>query len=171
MAHPFYDFYHNADQPNRNGLTFEYFLYEMGHSDMETMHNYIQWVFPGPTVSRMQRDAAPFKCTDAEYRRMASDPIVMGRVHDAIAKVLGFWGITYDEDAQAVHIRQRHEQRFLDVLILHYDHNQARFTRLLTFLQKIGLPELAAALFELVTNYEARIAPDVYAHWLGAMYP
>jgi hypothetical protein len=167
---PFYDFYKEASVPNMNGLTLNYFLYEMGHLQMEKKHDYIQWLFPGPTISKMRADAAPFPCTETEYQKMATDRIIMGRIQDAITKVLAFWGITYDEDAQTVKVRKRHEHRFLDVLILYRDHNQARFTRLITFSRCIGMVDLAEALFALVTRYHSRIYRGVYEYWVEARH-
>ena len=144
---PFYDFYAKPDTPNGEStkLTFNHFLYSMDDHDMEYDHDYVQWVFPNPHPSQQRPDTAQFECTEKEYQRFMADPIVMTRVEAAITKMLKFWGITYNRHTHLLVIHQKDSKLFCEKLI-RTDHNQSRFTRLLTFLRCIHREAFAQSL-------------------------
>ena len=154
---PFYDFYANPDVPNGEitQLTFHHFLYNMKDLDMEEHHDYVQWVFPTPKPSKQRPKTAQFDCTRDEYRCFRRDTIVMRRVEDAIAKMFMFWGISYNRVSGAIGVLPADRERFIDKLVRE-NHNQSRFTRMLTFLCCIHRDALAHSLLDLFS-----------ARWIG----
>jgi hypothetical protein len=169
---PYYDFYKQPDVSNgeEDGLSFNQFLHEMDDSKMEHKHNYVQWVFPNPIPSRVQKRVARQPCTDEEYRRFMSDTIVMERVEAAITKMLRFWGITYDQRTGYIAIKQCNSDRFIEKLGVQ-NHNQLRFTRMLIFLQCIERHSLAHTLFGFFSArwIPIRINADSWNAWCDAL--
>jgi hypothetical protein len=171
---PFYDFYANPDVPNGEitQLTFHKFLYAMNDSDMEDDHDYVQWVFPTPTKSQQRSGTAQFECTRDEYRCFRRDTIVMRRVEDAIAKMLMFWGISYNRVSGVIGIMEADRERFIRKLVRE-NHNQSRFTRILTFLRCVHRDALTHSLLYLFSApwITMRVNDLSWGLWRSALKP
>ena len=124
-------------------------------AEMEDRHNYIQWVFPNPTLSRAQIDAADniLRLTEEQVDRITLEDNVMFRVKQMIVKILGFWGICLvSVDAVSTDAVFVSDPEKLCAKLSGKNHNQHRLTRLLIFLYCMHMQPLARKLTYLINE-------------------
>ena len=115
-------------------------------SVLEREHGYIQWVFPNPTLSRVQPGAASQPLTKDAVLEMLNNEKIMKRVEKMLDRMLGFWGIARSDVAL---VRISDKKRF-NAKLGCTNHNQLRMTRLLTFLKCFDYGCLLDSLKELL---------------------
>jgi hypothetical protein len=123
---------------------------------LESIHDYIQWVFPLRERSRAA-PAAPV-LSDEDVRVFRGDPALQQRMREALDVMCAFYG--FDTPGPA---------RWLTP----GNHNYLRLTRMLRSLRTVGLDPEARRLFATLTalyaEHAAAIGPTTRAHWDRAM--
>jgi hypothetical protein len=142
------------------------------HHRLESIHDYIQWLFPLREPSAFN-PFAPL-LTDADVAAFHDRPALRDALRRSFEIFLDFLGLTHDQetgivlDAPGPDAAQRRE------VFSEPNHNWLRITRVLTSLNTLGLPEEARAFF---TSLEARyhrrcgITDDTFAYLKAADKP
>jgi hypothetical protein len=136
---------------------------------LESVHDYIQWLFPLAEPSRFNPHAPLLNETDrAEFQ---SRPNLQANVLRALRRMLAFYGFLMEEPSSgAVSITPSGDVRH------HWlspgNHNYLRITRILTSLRLIGLGEYARAFFaaleHLYAEHGREIGETTYSYWRSA---
>jgi len=105
---------------------------------LEKEHGFVQCVFPNPALSKMQPDAATQPFTEEAAQEMLRDPAIVARVRRMVKRMLEFWGMDTNGDAD---VSIGNAQRF-NAKLRRANHNQLRMTRMLIFLRSMGWTEL-----------------------------
>ena len=129
---------------------------------LEREHTYIQWIFPMPTLSRMQPGAATQILTEEAIVAFREDEDVMDSVECMTRRMLRFWGMCWEFETNAF-VYIENEKLFLGKL-RDGNHNQARMTRMLTFLRCIGWHELVDAIKQ-VLKKNSQESRGGLSHW------
>ncbi len=166
-----------AGGPDHRGRTLEEIL---GWTDaaLEEVHDYIQWLFPTPAPSAVNRHAPLVSA--ATRAAFAARPELRAGLARARDRLLAFYGLCREEgpggDVRVVPDPQTFADRAAEWL-WPGDHNHLRLTRIIQSLAALGLEADAAALQRcLLTDVAAgpgrdRVTPDTLRYWREALGP
>lgn len=140
-------------------------IWSFDHVQLEEVHDYVQWLFPNPGASRYNPEAPLLSPADAET--FAGDPGLVARAVRSLDLMLEFYGMVRSGTSVA---RGPAFPDRRDMWVLPGDHNHLRLSRILVFLNEIGLRTLARSLqYELVdiAGREGRgvISPKTQRLW------
>jgi len=142
--------YYTAEGRDSGGRKFTDFMC-LGADQLESCHDYIQWVFPLTEASRYNLDAPIL--TDADIQVLQADQLAQRRLWRAFAKMLDFY---------CVHKHWR----------LKNDHNLLRITRILKSLRLLMDRDMAQEFYETIVALPEK---DQFAaalpYWQAAMGP
>lgn len=139
---------------------------------LESVHDYIQWVFP----TRQPSSVNPFAplATDATARAFAEDAQLRGRLDRAFHRMLRFYGLRENADGAIDRDPERFAVRAREWLHPG-NHNHLRLTRIMESLTTLGLPDRAAALHDCLVNRVARehgrVSETTLRYWKAALTP
>lgn len=142
---------------------------------LESMHDYIQWLFPSPQASLYNACAQPL--TKEEAGAFAADPLLQGRVVDSYDTFLDFLGLELDgRDPGRVRRAAHFGARSYNWAHGEWNHNWQRVTRMLTCLGATGLGRLQRPFVEFVIrdmDAGRSLAPSfrdsLRHHWVEAV--
>ena len=120
------------------------------HGRLESVHDYIQWLFPLPDPSRFN-PAAPLLTSD-DRAAFRDDPELRRRVLRSLDLLLEFLGLVRD---QAGISRGSNFTVRAGVWVEPLNRNHLRLTRLLLFLGAVGLETAARALLACLESIAA----------------
>jgi hypothetical protein len=147
-------------------------IWEWDHGRLESVHDYIQWVFP--TGQRSSVNPSAPLVTDDVRGAFANSGELRGRLRRSLDVMLGFYGLRMDlqDDGPCVVRGANFDQRRRNWLT-YGNHNHLRITRILTSLRLLGLQgESRAFLRCLIDIYESGgsrgISRDAYEFWRAA---
>ena len=135
------DFYRGKG-PDIEGRTIQE-IWSLNDNDKETIHNYIQWLFPLKTQSAYNKKAPVLNPTLIES--MKNDPEIMSNFKRSFITMMNFYGFTYDDATQSLYRAPNFEKRIYEWYTPE-NHNFLRITRILTSLKIMGLDEEALEL-------------------------
>jgi hypothetical protein len=133
-----YTFYKNSN-PTKTGYYFEDIL-KWNDEKLEKTHDYIQYLFPLPDVSKYNKDAPVL--TDNDIILFKYDDQIKKNIIRAFIRICKFFGIvvkSYKPFGM--------EWNGKDIWITKNNHNFLRITRILKFLIIMGMEDLAFLLF------------------------
>ena len=141
---------------------------------LETVHDFIQWMFPTEHASAVN-PSAPL-VTPTTIEAFARDPALRDRLRQSLDRMLMFYGLRRDASGGGTRIEIDFDGFSARASNwLHPDnHNHLRLTRMMQSLGALGLGDEARALRRcLVTDiYEGpgreRVTPRTYMFWLAA---
>jgi hypothetical protein len=141
-ASPLVDFYSGTGTDDRGRSMADILAWD--DTQLEQVHDYIQWLFPLPTRSAYNPFAPVLSAADiAAFRE---DGALQERVEDAFARILAFYGFERVEGQSGPVVRQ--SPKFPErspVWLTRQNHNHLRLSRILRFLVLAGLEPLALA--------------------------
>jgi len=144
-------------------------IWRFSFSDLEEIHDFIQWLFPLKTRSAFNPDAPTLKADTITV--FHADSNLRDRVRRSLEVMLTFYGLELDRSNPAHPVIQKGKTfptRSVSWL-QPYDHNHLRLTRILTSLRLLGLPELSAAFYrclqEIVKENPERVASETVSFW------
>ena len=144
---------------------------------LELTHDYIQWLFPAPARSAVN-PSAPL-VTPATRAAFASQPALTNRLRQAFDRMLAFYGLKRQTDADG------HVQVVIDQPRFPFrapgwlrpgNHNHLRLTRIMQSLASLGLDAEARALQRCLLEdlYDGpgsdRITRETYEFWVAAIH-
>lgn len=164
MSLPLVDFF-NGDAPDDRG---RFLIDILGWPDdrLESVHNFIQWLFPLPEPSPVNPTAPLLDAaTIAEFR---ARPELQDRLRASFLRMLHFYGLEFRGGVvtRAANFPER-SQNWLRP----GNHNHLRITRILRCLRLSGLEQESAAFFVcLRAIYEELpgISAETFRFWTGA---
>ena len=114
-----------------------------GDGRLESIHDYIQWVFPTRAPSAINPYAP--RVTDETARAFSADPRLRARLGLSLARMLSFYGLRTGRDAVIEPDPDRFRER-AQVWLEPGDHNHLRLTRIMASLATLGRRDDAIAL-------------------------
>jgi hypothetical protein len=138
---------------------------------LESIHDYIQWLFPTRKASAFN-DAAP-QLTDADVAAFRGSPELQQRLRRSLAVMLRFYGLRLVTVGRAVRIDAaedlaRRGPRWWGA----GNHNQLRLTRIIDSLATLGLGDEAAALYDRLAAirqaHATGISDETMRYWRSA---
>ena len=157
-------FYDDAATDNRGRKLND--IQSWSHDKLETVHDYIQWLFPLDEGSAFNASAPILdKATIAEFR---ARPDLQKNVRRSFMRMLRFYGFT---DGAAIAPAANFDQCARNWLNPG-NHNHLRITRILKSLRLLGLEQEAAAFFAALAKVrETRrdaITEATFGYWMRA---
>jgi hypothetical protein len=135
---------------------------------LESVHDFIQWLFPLPEASQFNPDAPLLTAEDIAAFR--TNEQLRANLRRSFDRILSFLGLAWDADSDIVP-GPNFESRAADVWIAP-NHNWLRITRILGSLRLLGLKPEAKALFARLEHFyeETRfpIPERTYRFWRDA---
>jgi len=163
-------FYRRAGTDDRGRKLDEIRSFDLRH--LESVHDYIQWLFPLATRSGANPGAPTL--TPTTIAAFRADPGLRSELAASLEVMLQFYGLSLTGNADSPRIDQSpdfHERS--QVWLSRGNHNYLRLTRILASLRVLGLSDHAAALLgqlELIarTNREV-VGEETLAFWRRAV--
>lgn len=135
---------------------------------MESRHDFIQWMFPLEEASRFNPGAPTLTQNDREA--FEDDPVLRDHLLRSFDRFLTFLGLTRDGDRVVpASDFEAKKWRFTEP-----NHNWLRISRVLASLRLLGLPAQAEAFHQglesLIEQGKARISADTREYWNKAAF-
>ncbi len=166
------DFYYSRVKDHRGRSIDD--LQDQNQAELESNHDYIQWLFPLPEPSRFNPDAPLLTETDmADFR---SNPALRQKLITSFRILLRFYGVdTVPMLAGTQVLPTRDYDAHIRNWLTPSNHNYLRITRILRCLSLCGLEHLAQAFLKrLEIIYEQNadvIGTETLAYWRAAVSP
>ena len=173
-------FYHDTNPraaPHGNTLNK---ILSWGDDDLESSHDYIQYLFPLPEKSPVN-PSAPLITKDVllAFRADTQDgKALRDNLRKAFSRMLAFYGFDLvtgmpRDPSLGVFISDKHQTRFPN-WVRRFDHNHLRITRIIRCLRLLGLEEEAGAFYSALyqlsrsQNYAGKISQRSLMFWQRA---
>ena len=142
------------------------------HERLESVHDYIQWLFPLREPSAVNYTAPLI--TPGTVAAFAGTGTLRDNLKRSFELMLDFYGLKLAEQEQPLAVvpapafaaRSR-------TWLRPGNHNHLRLTRIITSLRTLGLPDCASALFDRLVVIEREnagaISPTTFHYWQRAM--
>jgi hypothetical protein len=144
-------------------------IWAWDHDRLESIHNYIQVLFPNREPS-MFNASAPM-LDDATVAAFAQDEVLRANLARSFDVMLCFYGLAYDETTDTVSRRADFPERARNWINSH-NHNYLRITRILHCLRELGLDGQALAFLRclemIYAEHQRAIGAETLAYWRGA---
>ncbi len=145
-------------------------IWTWNDNSLESIHDFIQWLFPLPEPSRFNPDAPLLTPQDIDAFR--KDPLIQANLRRSFERIIAFLGLAevdgkIDEGPDFA--------RRASFIWAAPNHNWLRITRILRSLHLLGRPTEAAALYDrLATFHRDRrfpISAETFRYWTNAIGP
>ena len=142
--------------------------------ELESTHDYIQWLFPLAERSGFNPEAPILP--EKALREFRSQPELRRNVQASFRRMLAFYGMEIQEASALTVTRTFFFADRAENWIKPSNHNHLRITRILKSLRLLGLEAEAAAFFECLANIyrlesaktTPRISEETFAFWQAA---
>jgi hypothetical protein len=136
---------------------------------LEEVHDFIQWLFPLPELSRFNPDAPLLSAEDiATFRQ---DPELRAKLRRSFERILSFLGLA--ETAGGEVVEGPNFVSRADDVWAYTNHNWLRITRILRSLYLLGLEAEARGLYRRLADFHTRrrfaIGDDTFQYWSDAV--
>jgi hypothetical protein len=167
MNQPIVDFY-SGKATEASGRTLRE-IHTWGYNELETVHDYIQWLFPLPEPSQYN-PRVPI--LDAEQiAKFHADAELRAQLLASFDKILGFYG--FERNNMSIVRSNSWEERSRNNWLSPGNHNHLRLTRILRSLSILGLKDYALALFEALnavfSEKSSAISSTTMGYWKRAL--
>ncbi len=141
-------------------------LWAFSDDEMESIHDFIQWMFPLREPSRFNPDAP--LVTDADVETFRADPAMRHSLRRSFEKFLAFLGLAF-EGGKVV---EGPDFEAKGEVWRYPNHNWLRITRVLASTRMLGLEDEGLAFFEFLRRLRdggrSGIDPSTFRYWEGA---
>jgi hypothetical protein len=145
MNQPIVDFYSGkATDTSRRTLSE---IHAWGYSELETVHDYIQWLFPLPEPSQYNPRAPVLD--KEQIAKFHAETDLRAQLLASLDTMLGFYG--FERNNLSIIRSNSWEERSRNWL-RPGNHNHLRLTRILKSLSVLGLKDYAYALYEALND-------------------
>lgn len=161
-----------GQQPDSQGRAIED-IWSWDYQKLESVHNYIQWLFPLREKSRFNSSAPTLN--DEVIKAFRTSEELRSRLFKSLKVMLAFYGLECREGENAEIVIAKSEKYFLKKRqwIEKFNHNYLRLTRILTSLTELGLKKYALALFKCLDDIynedQKSIGLETYTYWKNAV--
>jgi hypothetical protein len=154
-----------GEVPDSAGRTIHDIL-NFSRQELESVHDYIQWLFP--VRERSQFNPSAPVLSEQDIALFCGTEVLKARLKRAFEKMLDFYGFEFREGNVVRSAEWDQRKRWLAP----YNHNFLRITRILTSLRLLGLAAHAQtfylALRDVHQDYADRIGGDTWRFWTTA---
>lgn len=161
------EFYRGTATDN-NGRTLAQVL-DYDDDDMESVHDFIQWLFPLREASHFNRHAPLL--SDADIESFRADADLRANLLRSLDRFLGFLGLERKSDR--IEPGPGYDAR--SEILNAPNHNWLRITRVLHCLRLLGQEDQGRRLLDCLENLQAagkaEITPDTFRYWRDATCP
>jgi hypothetical protein len=167
--HPIIAFYRDGARDDRGRTLAE--ILDGSDDRLESVHDFIQWLFPLPEPSGANPDAPTLDA--ATIQAFRDTPAMRDRLHQAFERMLLFYGLVWSSSTEtgAVDRLPNFSERAQNWL-WPMNHNHLRLTRILRSTLLLGLEAESKALFHALNavyrEFPHRITARTHAFWIGA---
>lgn len=133
---------------NVDGLTLDQ-IRAWGDGNLETVHTYIQWLFPLMTTSSHNPTGPVLDVPTMQTFR--NDPALKNQVITSLQRMLSFYGLQMDPVTRVITRASNFGARAA-VWLTPGNHNFLRITRMIESMERLGLPEYSRSLFAIMQN-------------------
>ena len=161
-----------GQQPDSQGRAIED-IWSWDYQKLESVHNYIQWLFPLREKSRFNSTAPTLN--DEVIQAFRTSEELRNRLLHSFKVMLAFYGLECREGKNAEIVIAKSEEYLSRKRewIEQFNHNYLRLTRILTSLTELGLKNYALALFrcldEIYNENQKSIGLKTYTYWKNAV--
>jgi len=161
-----------GQEPNSQGRAIED-IWSWDYQKLESVHNYIQWLFPLIEKSRFNTSAPTLN--DGVIQAFRTSEELRNRLVKSLKVMLAFYGLESreGENGEIVIIKSGEYLSRNREWIERFNHNYLRLTRILTSLTNLGLKNYALALFrcldEIYNENKESIGLETYTFWKNAV--
>ncbi|MCU0546397.1 MAG: opioid growth factor receptor-related protein [Oscillatoriaceae cyanobacterium Prado104] len=161
-----------GQQPNSQGRAIED-IWSWNCENLESVHNYIQWLFPLREKSRFNTNAPTL--SDRAIQAFRTSDELRNRLAKSLKIMLAFYGLECLEgqDGKIVIVKSGEYLSRSREWLERFNHNYLRLTRILTSLRILGLENYAVALFrcldEIYKENQENIGGETYSYWKNAV--
>ncbi len=138
-------------------------LWAFSDDEMESVHDFIQWLFPLREPSGFNPDAP--LVSEADVVAFRDDPMLRAHLLRSFDRFLAFLGL----GREGGRVVERPDYARKRSILLHPNHNWLRITRVLASTRMLGLPDASRAFLDfLVARRDAgtiRVAPETFRYW------
>lgn len=135
-------------EPNNNGVTLNQ-IRAWGDGQLESVHNYIQWLFPLMTPSSPNPTAAVLDTPTMQTFR--SDPALKNQVLISFQRMLSFYGLQMNAATKMI-IRAPNFRVNSAVWLTPGNHNFLRITRMIRSMDLLGLSDYSKSFFSIMQD-------------------
>lgn len=159
--------FYRGDAPDSRGRTLDE-IWSWDDDRLESVHDYIQWMFP-LSIRSGANPAAPV-LGPITIEAFGSSEALRERLGRSLRVMLRFYGLEETRTGGALHIvRGTRFPGRARVWLSPGNHNHLRLTRIMTSLSELGLSAQARALREcleqIAADFPARVTPTTLAYW------
>jgi len=158
--------FYREQEANNNGVTLQQIL-AWDDTRLESVHNYIQWLFPLKTVSG-PNPTAPI-LDNSTIQTFQSNPALKNQVLRSFRRMLTFYGLQMDEGSKLISRAANFNARAS--VWLHQPsghHNFLRITRILESMKLLGLNDHCTPFFNVLLDIAHHEGKDaIHATTLG----
>jgi hypothetical protein len=165
------DFYFGTGTDHRGRTLREILAWD--DEQLESTHDYIQWLFPLPQPSQFNRHAPLL--TDLDRAAFQDSDQIRANMTRALRRMLAFYGFSTrraagDADGRLRVVPRPGRQRHW---LTRGNHNYLRITRILASLTLVGLGGWAEAIFEVLSelcrDQPSIIGAETFGYWERAV--
>lgn len=142
-------------------------LWTLDDDRMESVHDFIQWIFPLREPSRYNPDAPLL--TDDDVRSFRDDPALRQALGRSFGRFLAFLGLEYSPGGGVV---EAGDFGLKKAVFLRPNHNWLRITRVLACTRTLGLVDESRGFFEYLRDRRDRgifpIDAETFRYWEAA---
>ncbi len=159
--------FYQGTGPDSEGRTLTQIL-NWGDDQLESVHNYIQWLFPSRQASAFNARAPML--TDAHVQAFRNEPALQGNLLRSFNRMLAFYGL---QEGQNQITRAPNAAARQAVWLTPGNHNFLRISRILKCLNELGLHPQAQSFYRAlndIAQHEGRsaITPRTLGIWQSA---
>lgn len=145
-------------------------IWAWSNDTLESVHDYIQWLFPLPVASDYNTNAPIIDHYDVEMFR--EDERLRSRLRRSLERMLEFYGLQLNSSSEQFAIERTTSFTARSDDWLHSgNHNHLRLTRILKSTQLLGLEgeseALRAALMCIALDYPDEVSAETRGYWNG----
>jgi len=163
--------FYRGEQPDNEGRMIDQ-IWNWNPCRLESVHDYIQWLFPLQQPSQFNSHAPTLSAADIQAFQESDG--LKGRLKRSLFIMLDFYGLQCQENGMEILIKPGENFGDRQINWLHSgNHNHLRLTRILTSLNLLGMKHYAKALLQCLTQlrqqYPEKISDRTYQFWQQAI--
>jgi hypothetical protein len=163
--------FYDLSAPDNQGR-FLYEIWRWDFEDLETVHNYIQWLFPLNRPSQFNQNAPIL--TETEIREFNNSGDLKKNLLKSTELLLRFYGFEIQHEDGIKIIKAIHFHSRSKYWITRNNHNFLRITRILRSLKMLGLTDYCLAFYRVLEevysepNFKSIIGEKTFQFWKHA---
>ena len=141
-------------------------IWAFSDRELESVHDFIQWLFPLREPSRFNADAPLVHTSDIQAFR--SDPALRAALLQSFDVFLAFLGLAREGEGEGVQVVPAADYARKKSVFRQANHNWLRITRVLASTRMLGLEHESRAFFAFLETLRDTVDPISFGYWQRA---